>query len=188
MSYMDGGLKFHTDPTHNRFVPRLWIADGIRRSIDDQVVEPGAQFVSKEDYDKMAYASELAALDGAKQNYSNGKVQGFVQGLGLCGFLTVLGLAILFMTSCSTPGPKPIRRVSSRAANVTANPHQAFVWIKFTDSRKALPVRIVDDLEVGRMVPGTGVMMVRVTDSAGVGLEVRGGGPNEPVQAVMLVK
>lgn len=194
MSYLDAGIKFHTDPTHNKFVPKLWVADGIRRCIEDHVIEPGAPFVSKEDYDKMAYASELAATDVAKLNYRTGRVEGFLAGIGGAVILASILAFMSTLTGCSAAGPKkivvphgPVRLVSSRVANVT-NTDKAFMWIKFTDGQKAMPVRIVDDREVSMMVPGTAVAMVKVTDSAGVGLEVRGGRPGEAVLAVMIVQ
>jgi hypothetical protein len=193
MSYLDLGIKFHTEPTHNKFVPKLWIADGIRRSVEDLVLQPGTQFVSKEDYDKMAYASELAATDASKHNYRAGRIEGFLAGVGSSLVLAAALALMSTLTGCATPRSRPlaphgpVRTVSSRVANVVATDRE-FVWIKFTGEHKAMPVRIVDDLEVSMMVPGTAVTMVKVTDSAGVGLEVRGGRPGEKVMAVMIVQ
>lgn len=83
MSYADGGIRFLSRPAPKKFVPQGWVADGIRRSVEDGTVEAAAKFVTYEDYQKMMAASEEVAIILISNGYKFGVFIGFGAATGL---------------------------------------------------------------------------------------------------------
>jgi len=188
MSYVDPGPVFRSKPTIKPYVPKEWLADGIRRSVDDQSLDAGTRFITLEDYHKMMTASETVALAMASDHYRRGKNAGY----SLAFIIAICAGIVMALGGCSTARPKPlgptgpVKTVSSRVQGVTVV-GSAYLLVKFSDSRRAWPVRVVEEHELEKMVPGTQVLMAKVTDTASVAQEVRGPRPGEPTLNIMLV-
>jgi hypothetical protein len=95
MSFLFPNIAYVSRPTEPTFKPKIWIADGIRRSIDDKTIEPGDRFVTEADYLKMMKASEDVAVALADHNYKVGRFHGFLRSVGITGvFFILVGLAL----------------------------------------------------------------------------------------------
>ncbi len=104
MSFWDTGLRFVSRPAEKPYVPKTWIADGIRRSIEDHTLEPGARFVTEEDYLKMEKACEDVAAAYLKHNYKAGRKEGFWIGIGTVFGISALIAFLMTMGGCAMIG------------------------------------------------------------------------------------
>jgi hypothetical protein len=98
MSWLFPNVVYQSSATKPKYKPAIWIADGIRRCVDDQTLEPGTRFMTEDDYTKMMSASETVAVALADHNYRAGKWEGVLIGAALVGgALTLVGI-VLMMT------------------------------------------------------------------------------------------
>lgn len=185
MTFADGGLKFHSNPTPPPLLgPKHWFANTIHRMVQSGEMEQDLRFVAEADYKDMMRVSEDVALAIADARYRQGKTVGIINSaLTLLGIVIVV-FGIMMLSSCSAQRPKPVK-VSSRTMAIDT---KTFLYIKFTDDPGAWPVRIVSEDEIRHMVPGTPVMMCKVADSMSAQAQaVRGPRHGEAVMLILIL-
>lgn len=91
MSYLFPNVAYISRPTPPKFTPKVQIADGIRRGVEDGSIEPGTRFISEAEYLLMMKASEDVAVALMEHNYTVGRREGKM------AVLSVLALAMLLL-------------------------------------------------------------------------------------------
>lgn len=97
MSYLFPPIAFVSRPTPPKFTPKVHIADGIRRGVEDGSLEPATRFVTEADYLLMMKASEDVAVALADHIYKVGRREGkMVVLVPLFLLLLLLALSLQF--------------------------------------------------------------------------------------------